>query len=106
MVIFGPNQCQVAGCPEIGVYTRDVDSHGMTIVQIRMCANHNETYEQRFWEHIRGGAVEAMEAHGRVTDLSHLDSYYPGGPVTPMSKIEAAEKRAWEADYTRRMELA
>lgn len=35
-------------------------------------------------------------------DLSHLDSYYLGGPVTPMSQQEVDEYAAWKADYRRR----
>jgi hypothetical protein len=48
-------------------------------------------------------AWAALISSGQPADLSHLDSYYLGGNVTPMSRAEKDERQVWEADYRRRI---
>jgi hypothetical protein len=47
-------------------------------------------------------AALAGDGGGAPKDLSHLDSFYLGGPVTPMSRAEHDEYRRWREDYARR----
>ncbi len=38
-----------------------------------------------------------------MSDLSHLDQYYLGGPPDILTRAEQAEYSAWQADFERRL---